>query len=150
MFTRLRSGSPPTNRRRFSVTRATRSSRASAPETCGVMTTSERPQNGLELGSGYSVALKDLELRGAGNLLGANQSGFAHAVGLDVYLRLLEKTVEKMREKEGVVDHPDPEVALGGSAYLPEGYISDPAPASFIVGESPDDSPSISRQIGNT
>ncbi|MSR35777.1 MAG: transcription-repair coupling factor [Gemmatimonadetes bacterium] len=79
-----------------------------------------------ELGSGYSVALKDLELRGAGNMLGADQSGFAHAVGLDVYLRLLERTVEKFKEKEGEVEYPDPEVALGGSAYLPEGYISDP------------------------
>ena len=79
-----------------------------------------------ELGSGYSVALKDLELRGAGNLLGANQSGFAHAVGLDVYLRLLERAVEKLKEKGGEVEHPDPEIALGGSAFLPEGYISDP------------------------
>ena len=78
-----------------------------------------------ELGSGYSVALKDLELRGAGNLLGADQSGFAHAVGLDVYLRLLERTVEKLREKEGAVEYQDPEVALGGSAFLPEEYISD-------------------------
>ena len=78
-----------------------------------------------ELGSGYSVALKDLELRGAGNLLGADQSGFAHAVGLDVYLRLLERTVEKLREKEGEVEHPEPDIALGGSAFLPEGYISD-------------------------
>jgi len=79
-----------------------------------------------ELGSGYSVALKDLELRGAGNLLGADQSGFAHAVGLDVYLRLLERTVDKLREVDGTVEYPEPEVALGGSAYLPEGYISDP------------------------
>jgi transcription-repair coupling factor (superfamily II helicase) len=79
-----------------------------------------------ELGSGYSVALKDLELRGAGNLLGADQSGFAHAVGLDVYLRLLERAVEKLREKGGEVEHPEPEVSLGGSAFLPEGYISDP------------------------
>ena len=79
-----------------------------------------------ELGSGYSVALKDLELRGAGNLLGADQSGFAHAVGLDVYLRLLERTVDKLRKMDGTVEHPEPEVALGGSAYLPDGYISDP------------------------
>ena len=51
-----------------------------------------------DLGSGYSVALRDLELRGAGNLLGADQSGFAHAVGLDTYLRLLEKTVERLKK----------------------------------------------------
>ena len=72
------------------------------------------------------MALKDLELRGAGNMLGADQSGFAHAVGLDVYLRLLERAVEKLKEKGGEVEHPEPEVALGGSAFLPEGYISDP------------------------
>ena len=79
-----------------------------------------------ELGSGYSVALKDLELRGAGNLLGADQSGFAHAVGLDVYLRLLERTVEKLREKGDDEEHEEPDVALSGSAFLPDGYISDP------------------------
>ncbi len=78
-----------------------------------------------ELGSGYSVALKDLELRGAGNLLGADQSGFAHAVGLDTYLRLLEKAVERVREGEEGKERPEPEISLAGSAYLPEGYISD-------------------------
>jgi len=79
-----------------------------------------------ELGSGYSVALRDLELRGAGNLLGADQSGFAHQVGLDAYLRLLEKTVERMRKGEEAEEHPDPDVSLPGSAYLPEGYVADP------------------------
>ncbi|MDP2956227.1 MAG: helicase-related protein, partial [Longimicrobiales bacterium] len=78
-----------------------------------------------ELGSGYSVALRDLELRGAGNLLGADQSGFANQVGLDAYLRLLEKTVERMQKGEQEVEHPDPDVSLAGSAYLPEGYVED-------------------------
>ena len=78
-----------------------------------------------ELGSGYSVALRDLELRGAGNLLGADQSGFAHAVGLDTYMRLLEKTVERMRADSEEVGHPDPEISLGGSAYLPDDYVAD-------------------------
>jgi len=79
-----------------------------------------------ELGSGYSVALRDLELRGAGNLLGADQSGFAHQVGLDAYLRLMEKTVERLRRGQDVEEHPDPDVSLPGSAYLPEGYVGDP------------------------
>lgn len=79
-----------------------------------------------ELGSGYSVALKDLQLRGAGNLLGADQSGFANAVGLDVYLRLLESAVEKLRGKSADREHDEPEVALGGSAFLPDEYVSDP------------------------
>jgi transcription-repair coupling factor (superfamily II helicase) len=78
-----------------------------------------------ELGSGYSVALKDLELRGAGNLLGADQSGFAHQVGLDAYLRLLEKTVERLQKGEEAEEYPDPDVSLAGPAYLPEGYVED-------------------------
>ena len=78
-----------------------------------------------ELGSGYSVALRDLELRGAGNLLGADQSGFAHQVGLDAYLRLLEKTVERLLKGEEVQEYPDPDVSLPGPAYLPEGYVAD-------------------------
>jgi transcription-repair coupling factor (superfamily II helicase) len=79
-----------------------------------------------ELGSGYSVALRDLELRGAGNLLGADQSGFANAVGIDAYLRLLEKTVLRMQEDGAPAEHPDPEISMDGAAYLPEAYVSDP------------------------
>jgi len=78
-----------------------------------------------ELGSGYSVALKDLELRGAGNLLGADQSGFANAVGLDTYLRLLEKTVERLKKGGEAVRYPEPDVTLSASAFLPDTYISD-------------------------
>jgi len=79
-----------------------------------------------DLGSGYSVALRDLELRGAGNLLGADQSGFAHAVGLDTYLRLVEKTVERLRKGPEEVLFPEPEITLSASAFLPDTYISDP------------------------
>jgi len=78
-----------------------------------------------ELGSGYSVALRDLELRGAGNLLGADQSGFAQQVGLDAYMRLLRKTVARIERGEAAVDWPDPDVSLEGPAYLPDGYVSD-------------------------
>jgi transcription-repair coupling factor (superfamily II helicase) len=80
-----------------------------------------------ELGSGYSVALRDLELRGAGNLLGADQSGFAQQVGLDAYMRLLRKTIARIEKGEDAVDHPDPEVSLSGAAFLPESYVSDPS-----------------------
>lgn len=80
-----------------------------------------------ELGSGYHVALKDLELRGAGNLLGADQSGFAHAVGMDTYLRLLERTVSRLKRGE-LQDEGggEVEVHLAGSALLPDAYIPDP------------------------
>jgi len=80
-----------------------------------------------ELGSGYQVALRDLEMRGAGNLLGADQSGFAHAVGIDTYLRLLEKSVKQLRhlQEVGEEEHEEPEISLSGSAFLPESYVSD-------------------------
>ncbi len=78
-----------------------------------------------DLGSGYSVALRDLELRGSGNLLGADQSGFAHAVGLDTYLRLLQKTVDRLRKGPEEDSYPEPEISLPGSAFFPDTYISD-------------------------
>jgi transcription-repair coupling factor (superfamily II helicase) len=78
-----------------------------------------------ELGSGYSVALRDLELRGAGNLLGADQSGFAQQIGLDAYMRLLRKTVERIQKGDAAVDWPDPDVSIAGAAYLPDAYVSD-------------------------
>jgi transcription-repair coupling factor (superfamily II helicase) len=77
----------------------------------------------IELGSGYAIALKDLEHRGAGNILGAAQSGFVHAVGLETYTRLLESTIQRMRGEEKGESFPDPEISLEGTAYLPDEYI---------------------------
>ena len=79
-----------------------------------------------DLGSGYAVAMRDLEMRGAGNLLGEDQSGYAQAVGVDTYMRLLRKTVARM--KRGRTEEPaprDPEISLAGSAYLPDTYVPD-------------------------
>jgi transcription-repair coupling factor (superfamily II helicase) len=80
-----------------------------------------------ELGAGYRLALKDLELRGAGNLLGTQQSGFAQAVGFDTYLRLLEDTVATLRSGErDAPGRPEaPEVSISGATYIPESYIPD-------------------------
>jgi transcription-repair coupling factor (superfamily II helicase) len=77
-----------------------------------------------ELGSGYRVALKDLELRGAGNLLGSNQSGFAQAVGFDTYQRLLERQVRRLRGEEDESSAPATQVNVEGEAYLPDEYIA--------------------------
>jgi transcription-repair coupling factor (superfamily II helicase) len=76
-----------------------------------------------ELGSGYRVALKDLELRGAGNLLGAEQSGFVHAVGFDLYMRMLEETVQRVLRGDGKPKPVPADVSLDMPAYLPEEYI---------------------------
>jgi len=76
-----------------------------------------------ELGSGYRVALKDLELRGAGNLLGPEQSGFVHAVGFDMYLRMLEETVRRMMQGGGTPKLVPADVSLDVPAYLPDAFI---------------------------
>jgi transcription-repair coupling factor (superfamily II helicase) len=78
-----------------------------------------------ELGAGYAIALKDLELRGAGNILGAAQSGFVHAVGLDTYTRLLEDTIRRLREDTSAEKHAPTDVAIHGSAFLPDTYVPD-------------------------
>jgi transcription-repair coupling factor (superfamily II helicase) len=78
-----------------------------------------------DLGAGYRIALKDMELRGAGNLLGAEQSGHAQAVGFDLYLRWLEETVKALRGQGGKGDRPaPPEVVLDRPAQLPDGYVA--------------------------
>ena len=56
-----------------------------------------------ELGAGYRIAMKDLEIRGAGNILGAEQSGHIHAIGFELYNRLLSLAVEQLRAKGGPV-----------------------------------------------
>jgi transcription-repair coupling factor (superfamily II helicase) len=78
-----------------------------------------------ELGSGYRIALRDLQLRGAGNLLGAEQSGHAHAVGIDLYLRWLADAVRALRDTGAAVDRPLADVVMDGSAYLPDAFIPD-------------------------
>jgi transcription-repair coupling factor (superfamily II helicase) len=79
-----------------------------------------------ELGAGYRIALKDMELRGAGNLLGPEQSGFVHAVGFDLYLRLLDETVTRMRRGDDAPPPAPTEVTLDVPSYLPDEYIASP------------------------
>ncbi len=77
-----------------------------------------------ELGSGFKIAMRDLEIRGAGNLLGPEQHGQIAAVGFELYCRLLE---EAIREKKGEVapELPEPMVEVPVDAYIPSQYISD-------------------------
>ena len=75
-----------------------------------------------EFGSGFRVAMRDLEIRGAGNLLGAEQSGFMASVGYDLYVKMIEDTVKELR---GDVSQGDIEtrVDVKADAYLPQDYI---------------------------
>jgi transcription-repair coupling factor (superfamily II helicase) len=80
------------------------------------------------LGVGYRVALRDLELRGAGSLLGADQSGHAQAVGFDVYLRWLDEGVRRLKGDVGAQPAGTPaDVVLDRPAYLPDDYVTDDA-----------------------
>ncbi|MEO7363683.1 MAG: transcription-repair coupling factor, partial [Gemmatimonadaceae bacterium] len=81
-------------------------------------------EHNTELGSGYQIALKDMELRGAGNLLGPEQSGFVHTVGFDLYLRLLDETVTHLSQGQGGQKPFVPaDVSLDVPSYLPDEYI---------------------------
>jgi transcription-repair coupling factor (superfamily II helicase) len=77
-----------------------------------------------ELGSGFHVASLDMELRGAGDLLGAEQSGNMAAVGFDLFVQMLEEAVAQLRG-EPVVHEVDPELSLDLDHRLPEDYIED-------------------------
>ncbi len=76
-----------------------------------------------ELGAGYSIALKDMELRGAGNILGAEQSGHVHAVGFELYLRMLEEAVHRVQLGDDAPKAVPTDVSLDLPAYLPDDYI---------------------------
>ncbi len=78
-----------------------------------------------DLGAGYRIALKDLELRGAGNLLGSEQSGHTQAVGFDLYLRWLEETVTALRGRGGGEAPQPPDVVLDVPAHLPDAFVQD-------------------------
>jgi transcription-repair coupling factor (superfamily II helicase) len=77
-----------------------------------------------QLGAGYQIALKDLELRGAGNLLGPEQSGFVHAVGFDMYLRMLDETVKRVLRGDDAPRLQPSEVSVDMPSYLPDEYIT--------------------------
>ncbi|ABA87354.1 transcription-repair coupling factor [Syntrophotalea carbinolica DSM 2380] len=78
-----------------------------------------------ELGAGFRIASHDLELRGAGDLLGPKQSGQIAAIGFEMYAELLEDTIAELKGQQRE-DRIDPEIRLGLSAFLPEKYLPDP------------------------
>ncbi|MFT7619710.1 MAG: transcription-repair coupling factor (superfamily II helicase) [Planctomycetota bacterium] len=78
-----------------------------------------------DLGSGFRIAMRDLEIRGAGNLLGHQQSGHIAAVGYDMYCRLLDTAVKDLKKKRAV--WPDEvDLNLNFEAFIPKTYIEDP------------------------
>lgn len=81
-----------------------------------------------DFGSGYKIAMKDLELRGAGNLLGESQSGHVEAIGYDLYVKFLQEAVEKASGKEvEIKDKSDVYIDIKVDGYIPNYYIEDQA-----------------------
>lgn len=76
------------------------------------------------LGAGLKLALKDLEIRGAGNILGREQSGHIHNVGFDMYMEMLEKTVAELKGEILPYDF-EPQIRFRFTSLIPEDYISD-------------------------
>jgi transcription-repair coupling factor (superfamily II helicase) len=77
-----------------------------------------------DLGGGFKIAAHDLEIRGAGNLLGKQQSGHITAVGFELYTQMMEQAVHELRGEPPSVEL-EPEIQLGIPAYIPDSYIDD-------------------------
>lgn len=78
-----------------------------------------------ELGSGFKIAMRDLSIRGAGNLLGAEQHGFIDSVGFDLYSQMLKEAIEERKGNVHEVAKQQVELDLEVDAYIPDSYISD-------------------------
>lgn len=77
-----------------------------------------------DLGAGFKIAMKDLEIRGAGNLLGTAQSGFMENIGYDMFVRILDETLRK-RKGEDLGAKVEAKIELKINAYIPDDYVSD-------------------------
>jgi transcription-repair coupling factor (superfamily II helicase) len=80
-----------------------------------------------QLGAGFTVASHDMDIRGAGNLLGEEQSGHVKEVGIELYQEMLEEAVSQMRagEEEDIVEQWSPQINIGASVLIPESYVPD-------------------------
>jgi len=79
-----------------------------------------------ELGSGFKIAMKDMEIRGAGNLLGKDQSGDVYAVGFDLYMRLLNEAVNRLTAQKDYKPESEVLMELEYTGYIPDTYVTVP------------------------
>lgn len=79
-----------------------------------------------ELGSGFKIAMKDMEIRGAGNLLGRDQSGSVYSVGFDMYMRLLNDAVNHLVSQEDYKSQTETLMELEYTGFIPESYVQNP------------------------
>ncbi|MEO1429194.1 MAG: transcription-repair coupling factor [Cyanobacteria bacterium J06633_8] len=81
-------------------------------------------QEFTQLGSGYQLAMRDMEIRGVGNLLGAEQSGQMNVIGFDLYMEMLEEAIREIRGQE-IPTVEDTQIDLNLTAFIPKNYITD-------------------------
>lgn len=79
-----------------------------------------------ELGSGFKIAMRDLSIRGTGNLLGAEQHGFIDSVGFDLYSQMLQDAITQRKGVPNQSQHPQLDLDIEADAYIPDSYIGDP------------------------
>lgn len=77
-----------------------------------------------DLGAGFELAARDMEIRGTGNMLGHNQSGHISAIGFDLYCKMMEETIREMKGQK-VESKVEPEINLEIKGYIPKDYVSD-------------------------
>lgn len=78
-----------------------------------------------ELGAGFKVSMRDLEIRGAGNLIGTEQSGHMVTIGYELYVKLVDEAVRQLRGEEAPREKEDTSVEIKVNAYIPTSYIPD-------------------------
>ncbi len=78
-----------------------------------------------ELGSGFRLAMRDLEIRGAGELLGVRQHGFINSIGLEMYIKLLNGEIDRIKGRAGAAELPEPKMDILVPAFIPEDYVGD-------------------------
>jgi transcription-repair coupling factor (superfamily II helicase) len=106
-----------------------------------------------ELGAGFRIATHDMEIRGAGDMLGNRQSGTVTEIGFELYNQMLEETICRMRGQE-TVERVEPEINLKVPAFIPEAYIRDPnqrlvAYKKLTQAENEDDVLDIQNEISD-
>lgn len=78
-----------------------------------------------ELGSGFKIAMRDLSIRGTGNLLGSEQHGFIDSVGFDLYSQMLQDAITKRKGEQPQSEKPEVDLDIDADAYIPDDYIED-------------------------
>jgi len=78
-----------------------------------------------ELGSGFRLAMRDLEIRGAGELLGLRQHGFINSIGLEMYIKLLNGEIDRIKGRADARELPEPKMDILVPAFIPEDYVGD-------------------------